>query len=300
MITAKEVTKHYGEKIALGGVNLNIPKGSIYGLLGPNGAGKTSFIRIMNQINAPDSGEILFNNRPLHITDISRIGYLPEERGLYKKMKVGEQVLYLAKLKGLTTAQAKERARSWFDRLDMRSFWDKKVEDLSKGMAQKVQFVTTVLHEPELLIFDEPFTGFDPINTNLIKNEIKRLNSEGATVIFSTHRMESVEEICTDIGLINNGNVMVEGPLLEIRKRYKDGTYSFTTTVPFKFEQNTFVSKGDIHTGYQTVLKLDVYPKDLVIDLAQKGQLIAFEEVLPKVSDIFIDIVQNGPKHNTL
>ena len=182
----------------------------------------------------------------------------------------------------------------------MRSFWDKKVEDLSKGMAQKVQFVTTVLHEPELLIFDEPFTGFDPINTNLIKNEIKRLNSEGATVIFSTHRMESVEEICTDIGLINNGTVMVEGPLLEIRKRYKDGTYSFTTTVPFEFEQTTFVSQGDIHTGYQTVLKLDVYPKDLVIDLAQKGQLIAFEEVLPKVSDIFIDIVQNGPKHNTL
>ena len=168
MITAKKVSKHYSKKIALDQINLNIPKGSIYGLLGPNGAGKTSFIRIMNQITAPDTGAVYFGDSPLQPSDIARIGYLPEERGLYKKMKVGEQVLYLAKLKGLTASQAKERARMWFERLDMVSFWDKKVEDLRKGMAQKVQFVTTVLHEPELLIFDEPFTGFDPINTNLI------------------------------------------------------------------------------------------------------------------------------------
>ena len=229
MIRAKDVRKQYGNKVALANINLNIPSGSIYGLLGPNGAGKTSFIRIMNQITAPDSGVVLFDNEPLKPADIGRIGYLPEERGLYKKMKVGEQVLYLAKLKGLSSSEAKSRAKEWFVRLEMEDFWEKKVEDLSKGMDQKVQFVTTVLHSPALLIFDEPFTGFDPINTNLIKNEIKRLNQEGATVIFSTHRMESVEEICDHIGLINNGKVMAEGLLLDIRKHYMNGTYAFTT-----------------------------------------------------------------------
>lgn len=296
MITAKKVSKHYNKKVALDQIDLNIPKGSIYGLLGPNGAGKTSFIRIMNQITAPDTGEVFFGEAPLQPSDIARIGYLPEERGLYKKMKVGEQVLYLAKLKGLTAAQAKERARMWFERLDMVSFWDKKVEDLSKGMAQKVQFVTTVLHEPELLIFDEPFTGFDPINTNLIKNEIKRLNQEGATVIFSTHRMESVEEICDHIGLINHGEVMVEGALLDIRKRYKNGTYSIVTSEPIDYTGEALVSSEVLHTGHSYVLKLDEYPTDLVVDLAKKGILVGFEEILPSVSDIFIEIVENGPK----
>ena len=296
MNTAKKVSKHYNKKVALDQIDLNIPKGSIYGLLGPNGAGKTSFIRIMNQITAPDTGEVFFGEAPLQPSDIARIGYLPEERGLYKKMKVGEQVLYLAKLKGLTATQAKERARMWFERLDMVSFWDKKVEDLSKGMAQKVQFVTTVLHEPELLIFDEPFTGFDPINTNLIKNEIKRLNQEGATVIFSTHRMESVEEICDHIGLINHGEVMVEGALLDIRKRYKNGTYSIVTSEPIDYTGEALVSSEVLHTGHSYVLKLDEYPTDLVVDLAKKGILVGFEEILPSVSDIFIDIVENGPK----
>jgi len=296
MITAKKVSKHYNKKVALDQVDLSIPKGSIYGLLGPNGAGKTSFIRIMNQITAPDSGEVYFGDELLQPSDIARIGYLPEERGLYKKMKVGEQVLYLAKLKGLTSAQAKQRARSWFERLDMVSFWDKKVEDLSKGMAQKVQFVTTVLHEPELLIFDEPFTGFDPINTNLIKKEIKRLNSEGATVIFSTHRMESVEEICDHIGLINNGQVMVEGPLLDIRKKYKNGTYSVVTKEPVEFNNEALVSSEVLHTGYSSILKFDEYPSEVIIDLARRGILVGFEEVLPSVGDIFIDIVENGPK----
>ena len=296
MIKAQNVTKQYGPKVALGGINLNIPKGSIYGLLGPNGAGKTSFIRIMNQITAPDSGAVYFGDRELMPSDIARIGYLPEERGLYKKMKVGEQVLYLAKLKGLSAAEAKSRAKEWFVRLEMESFWEKKVEDLSKGMAQKVQFVTTVLHKPELLIFDEPFTGFDPINTNLIKKEIKRLNQEGATVIFSTHRMESVEEICDHIGLINNGEVMVEGPLLDIRKHYMNGTYAFTTKDEHGFEGKDVLERDHVHTGYTATIKADEYPSGLIQELASKNQLLGFEEVLPSVSDIFIDIVNNGPK----
>lgn len=298
MITAKKVSKSYNDKVALDAIDLNVPKGSIYGLLGPNGAGKTSFIRIMNQITAPDSGEVLLDGKPLAPADISRIGYLPEERGLYKKMKVGEQVLYLARLKGLDTLQAKQRAKEWFERLEMDGWWEKKVEDLSKGMAQKVQFVTTVLHEPELLIFDEPFTGFDPINTNLIKDEIQRLNAKGATVIFSTHRMESVEEICNHIGLINHGEVMVEGGLLDIRKHYKDGTFAFVTKEPWNPEGAEVVRQEDDHVGYRTLIHTAEYPAAHVTELAQKGQLIGFEEVLPKVSDIFIDIVKNGPKTN--
>ena len=296
MIKAANVRKQYGNKVALNDINLNIPKGSIYGLLGPNGAGKTSFIRIMNQITAPDSGTVTFGDQELAPADIARIGYLPEERGLYKKMKVGEQVLYLAKLKGLNTAEAKSRAKDWFVRLEMESFWEKKVEDLSKGMAQKVQFVTTVLHKPELLIFDEPFTGFDPINTNLIKKEIKRLNEEGATVIFSTHRMESVEEICDHIGLINNGEVMIEGPLIDIRKHYMNGTYAFTTKDQQTFTALDVQERDHTHTGHRAIIKAENYPSKVVQDLAASGQLIGFEEVLPSVADIFIDIVENGPK----
>lgn len=296
MIRAKDVRKQYGNKVALANINLNIPSGSIYGLLGPNGAGKTSFIRIMNQITAPDSGVVLFDNEPLKPADIGRIGYLPEERGLYKKMKVGEQVLYLAKLKGLSSSEAKSRAKEWFVRLEMEDFWEKKVEDLSKGMAQKVQFVTTVLHKPALLIFDEPFTGFDPINTNLIKNEIKRLNQEGATVIFSTHRMESVEEICDHIGLINNGKVMVEGLLLDIRKHYMNGTYAFTTKEEQTFSGMDVLHRYLQHTGHTATIKSEAYPSALIQKLAIENQLLGFEEVLPRVSDIFIDIVNNGPK----
>ncbi len=296
MIRAKDVRKQYGDKVALANINLNIPSGSIYGLLGPNGAGKTSFIRIMNQITAPDSGVVLFDNEPLKPADIGQIGYLPEERGLYKKMKVGEQVLYLAKLKGLNSSEAKSRAKEWFVRLEMEDFWEKKVEDLSKGMAQKVQFVTTVLHKPALLIFDEPFTGFDPINTNLIKNEIKRLNKEGATVIFSTHRMESVEEICDHIGLINNGKVMAEGLLLDIRKHYMNGTYAFTTREEQNFSGMDVLHRDFQHIGHTATIKSEVYPSTLIQKLAKENQLLGFEEVLPRVSDIFIDIVNNGPK----
>ena len=297
MITATNVTKRYSQKLALDAINLSIPKGSVYGLLGPNGAGKTSFIRIMNQITAPDEGQVHFGDRALQPKDIARIGYLPEERGLYKKMKVGEQVLYLARLKGLSTAEAKLRAKKWFERLEMADFWEKKVEDLSKGMAQKVQFVTTVLHEPELLIFDEPFTGFDPINTNLIKREILRLSKEGATVIFSTHRMESVEEICDHIGLINNGQVMVEGPLLDIRKRYQNGTYSFVVKEAVEhWYEGTLLQESKHHTGHSYTVKFEHYPGTVVSELAAKGTLVAFEEVLPSVQDIFIEIVENGAK----
>lgn len=297
MIKATNVTKRYSQKLALDAINLSIPKGSVYGLLGPNGAGKTSFIRIMNQITAPDEGQVYFGDRTLQPRDIASIGYLPEERGLYKKMKVGEQVLYLARLKGLSTAEAKLRAKKWFERLEMADFWEKKVEDLSKGMAQKVQFVTTVLHEPELLIFDEPFTGFDPINTNLIKREILRLSEEGATVIFSTHRMESVEEICDHIGLINNGQVMVEGPLLDIRKRYQNGTYSFMVKEAVEhWGKGTLLQESKHHTGHSYTVKFESYPGTVVSELAAKGTLVAFEEVLPSVQDIFIEIVENGAK----
>lgn len=297
MIKATNVTKRYSQKLALDAIDLSIPKGSVYGLLGPNGAGKTSFIRIMNQITAPDEGQVYFGDRALQPRDIARIGYLPEERGLYKKMKVGEQVLYLARLKGLSTAEAKLRAKKWFERLEMADFWEKKVEDLSKGMAQKVQFVTTVLHEPELLIFDEPFTGFDPINTNLIKREILRLSEEGATVIFSTHRMESVEEICDHIGLINNGQVMVEGPLLDIRKRYQNGTYAFVVKEAVEhWGEGTLLEESKHHTGHSYTVKFERYPGTVVSELAEKGSLVAFEEVLPSVQDIFIEIVENGAK----
>jgi len=297
MIKATNVSKRYSQKLALDAINLSIPKGSIYGLLGPNGAGKTSFIRIMNQITAPDEGQVYFGDRILQPNDIERIGYLPEERGLYKKMKVGEQVLYLARLKGLRTTEAKLRAKKWFERLEMVDFWEKKVEDLSKGMAQKVQFVTTVLHEPELLIFDEPFTGFDPINTNLIKREILRLSKEGATVIFSTHRMESVEEICDHIGLINNGQVMVEGPLLDIRKRYQNGTYSFLVKKTVEhWGEGTVLQESKHHMGHSYMVKFKDYPGTMIGELAARGRLVAFEEVLPSVQDIFIEIVENGPK----
>lgn len=300
MITAKNVVKSYSRNLVLDDINLHIPKGSIYGLLGPNGAGKTSFIRIINQITAPDKGEILLHNNPIKPSDIGRIGYLPEERGLYQKMKVGEQVLYLARLKGLNNSEAKERAKKWFDRLDMNHFWEKKVEDLSKGMAQKVQFVTTVMHEPELLIFDEPFTGFDPINSNLIKSEILRLREEGATVIFSTHRMESVEEICDHIGLINNGRVMVEGPLLDIRKHHQNGIYSFILKNPVnQWSEGTVLKEHKHHKGHSYTVKFEGYPGAVVGELANLGELVSFDEVLPSVQDIFIEIVEDSTKSNS-
>ena len=297
VLTVDNVCKNYGNFTALNNVSLSVPKGSIFGLLGPNGAGKTSLIRIINQITLPDSGRILLDGENLQPHHIQNIGYLPEERGLYKSMKVGEQALYLAQLKGMSYSEAKKKLKYWFEKFEITDWWNKKIQELSKGMAQKVQFVTTVLHEPELLIFDEPFTGFDPINTNLIKGEIQRLNENGATVIFSTHRMESVEEICNHIGLIDNGTVMIEGNLLDIRKHYKDGTFAFTTrTVIDDWGGHEVFLQREDPIGYLTVLKAAEFPKELVISLSQKGELVAFEEVLPTVNDIFIEIVKNGPK----
>ncbi|HZH70625.1 MAG TPA: ATP-binding cassette domain-containing protein, partial [Flavobacteriaceae bacterium] len=225
LLVAENIYKHYGNHTALNNISISVPEGSIFGLLGPNGAGKTTFIRIINQITMPDQGSVTLDGEMLKPEHVQYIGYLPEERGLYKSMKVGEQALYLAQLKGLSKSQAKERLKYWFDRLDIGDWWDKKIEELSKGMAQKIQFVVTVLHQPKLLIFDEPFSGFDPVNANLIKEEILQLQKEGATVIFSTHRMESVEELCGHIALINHANKVLDGKVSDIKISYKSNTY---------------------------------------------------------------------------
>lgn len=228
LFEAQNVTKQYGSTLALDRLSISVPAQSIYGLLGPNGAGKTTLIRIINQITGPDSGELFLDGRKLKPSDVADIGYLPEERGLYKKMKVGEQALYFARLKGLTKHEAMRRLKYWFKKLDIVDWWGKKVEELSKGMAQKVQFVTTVLHEPKLIIFDEPFTGFDPVNVNIIKNEILFLRERGATIIFSTHNMGSVEELCDNITLIDHGRSMLEGKVDEIRKSWAGNEYTVT------------------------------------------------------------------------
>lgn len=296
ILSIQEVSKFYGDYQALNSVSMEISKGSIFGLLGPNGAGKTSLIRIINQITGPDKGKILFDGKPLSPEHISRIGYLPEERGLYPKMKVGEQITYLARLKNLDKAAAKKTVKEWFQRFEIESWWDKNVEELSKGMQQKVQFIATVIHKPDLLIFDEPFTGFDPINTNLIKSEIRRLRDEGATIIFSTHRMESVEEICDDIALINKANKILDGPIKEVKRSNKSHNFIFELEGDFK---------GTIPTGMQLLetsmkdgisqLKVSI-PDDnasaLIQQIMAKHQLVSFNEEIPSLNDIFIQKVQ--------
>ena len=305
LLVANNVSKSFGSFKALNNVSLEVPKGSVFGLLGPNGAGKTTLIRIINQITMPDSGSILLDGKPLHPNDIKNIGYLPEERGLYKSMKVGEQVMYLAQLKGLSKTEAKERLNYWFDRLGIDDWWNKKIQELSKGMAQKIQFVVTVLHQPKLLIFDEPFSGFDPINANLIKDEILRLKEEGATIIFSTHRMESVEEICDHIALIDKSNKILDGKLIDIKRAYKSNTYkvgivpnnpdTIQEILKEKFDSVPIYFRS-INDEKQYKIKL---PKassknDLVNHLTSLGQLSHFEEVIPSVSDIFIETIQNN------
>ncbi len=299
-IEAINVSKSYQEHIALDSLSVKIPKGSIYGLLGPNGAGKTTFIRLLNQITAPDSGEILFDGKPLKPTDIQRIGYLPEERGLYKKMKVGEQSLYLAKLKGLSDAEAKKRLKYWFEKFEIAQWWNKKIEELSKGMAQKIQFVTTVLHEPELLIFDEPFSGFDPINTNLIKSEIQELKKKGATIIFSTHRMESVEEICDHIALINKSKKILEGPVASIKNEFRTNRYvvsGIPATEPLKLPESVIQESIRSTNGIMNMtfkLEDSVGPNDLLKTLIPQMEIHDFNEVIPSVNDIFIQKVQGN------
>lgn len=305
LLVVNNVSKSYGDYKALSEVSIEVEKGSVFGLLGPNGAGKTTLIRIINQITMPDSGSVMLDGEPLRPEHIQYIGYLPEERGLYKTMKVGEQVLYLAQLKGLTKKQAKERLKYWFDRLDIGDWWDKKIQELSKGMAQKIQFVVTVLHNPKLLIFDEPFSGFDPINANLIKDEILKLRDDGATIIFSTHRMESVEEMCDHIALIHKSKKILDGRLVDIKRQYKNNIYEIGLITPnpavtsaelkekFEVFPATFKSIND-ELQYKVKVPDSVATNDFVNFLTSKGQLTHFVEVIPSASDIFIETIQKN------
>ncbi|KJD34700.1 ABC transporter ATP-binding protein [Tamlana nanhaiensis] len=305
LLEVNNVSKKFGTFTALNHVSLAVPKGSIFGLLGPNGAGKTTLIRVINQITMPDTGEVFLDGEKLQEKHIKAIGYLPEERGLYKSMKVGEQALYLAQLKGLSKAEAKKRLTYWFDRLEIGDWWNKKIQELSKGMAQKVQFVVTVLHEPKLLIFDEPFSGFDPINANLIKDEILHLRDQGATVIFSTHRMESVEELCDDIALINKSNKILDGKLTEVKRQYKSNTFEvgLRTENSLALEQE-LADKFSVSKAYfktlDDELKLNIKlsenhkPNDLLSFLTTKAEVSHFVEVIPSVNDIFIQTVKNN------
>ncbi|MER3376274.1 MAG: ATP-binding cassette domain-containing protein [Allomuricauda sp.] len=304
ILVAKNVSKTYGNYTALSNISLNIPKNCIYGLLGPNGAGKTSFIRIINQIIYQDSGEILFDGEPLAPKHISLIGYLPEERGLYKSMKVGEQALYLARLKGLSKTEAKTRLKYWFDRLDIGDWWNKKVQELSKGMAQKVQFIVTVLHQPKLLIFDEPFSGFDPINANLIKDEILQLKEQGTSIIFSTHRMESVEELCEYIALIHKSEKILDGKLSDIKKAYKNNIFNVGLHVQHNEEalMKTLEEKFNIMapkfdgTEHQLDFKIQLPSEQtagILAELSSMANVNRFEETIPSANDIFIQTVNN-------
>lgn len=305
LLVAENISKQFGEFTALNNISLEIPRGSIFGLLGPNGAGKTTFIRIINQITMPDSGRMLLDGHPLHPEDIQHIGYLPEERGLYKSMKVGEQALYLAQLKGLSKAEAKERLGYWFEKLQIQDWWGKKIQELSKGMAQKVQFVVTVLHRPKLLIFDEPFSGFDPVNANIIKDEILQLRNEGATILFSTHRMESVEEMCDYMALIHRGNKLLDGEVNEIKRRYKSNTFEvgLSSNEPDllrKDLEERFEISGTEFKSINDDLKLKIRigeqasPNDLLNYLTSRAQINHFVEVIPSVNDIFIKTVTSN------
>ena len=291
---AKDVVKEYGDYIALNKVSITVPKGSIYGLLGPNGAGKTTLMRIINQITAPDSGSLIFDGAPLSKHHISDIGYLPEERGLYKKMKVGEQALYLAQLKGMSYDEALEKLKFWFEKLDILSWWNKKVEELSKGMAQKIQFVVTVIHEPRLLIFDEPFSGFDPINAAIIRKEILELSKKGTTIIFSTHRMESVEEICDHIALINKAQTILEGPIEEIKKKFANNSYEVITTDEILSENNFFSIINQKETKYSLLLKEGKTQQEALQSIIQQTEIISFRKEIPSMEEIFIKAINNA------
>jgi len=300
LFEAKEIVKKYTGHTALNHVSIAVPKQSIFGLLGPNGAGKTSLIRIINQITAPDSGELLFNGKKLVPEDVYRIGYLPEERGLYKKMKIGEQAIYLAQLKGLSAPEAKKRLIEWFKKFDILDWWNKKVEDLSKGMAQKIQFIVTIIHQPELLIFDEPFSGFDPINVNLLKREILNLRDQGTTIIFSTHNMASVEEVCDHIALIDKAETILEGEVNEIKNRFKQNIFEVVvdgnTEVLEKNLQKVFQleSSAKSDSGHRLIIKMDARysSNDLVKIILEHSNLISFREILPNMNEIFIHMVE--------
>lgn len=304
ILEVQNVNKAFANHVALDNVSLEVPRGKVYGLLGPNGAGKTTLIRIINHITAPDSGTVLFDGHQLTAADLGNIGYLPEERGLYKKMKVGEQALFFARLKGLSKAEATQSLKSWFERLEISSWWDKKVEELSKGMAQKVQFIVTVLHNPKLLIFDEPFSGFDPINANVLKNEILKLRDQGATVIFSTHNMGSVEELCDNITLINKSKNILTGSVADLRRHYSDNKYE----LGFEGDTRELIaaispmvkSVEPILTGSENhnIVRFSLYnPDDTRTVLAEVNPIAmirTFQPLLPSMDEIFIKTVESN------
>ena len=291
LLSAEEVVKRYGDYTALNKVNISVPKSSIYGLLGPNGAGKTTLMRIINQITAPDSGRVLFDGKPLNKEHIKEIGYLPEERGLYKKMKVGDQALYLAQLKGMSYSEAIKKLRFWFEKLDITSWWHKKVEELSKGMAQKIQFVVTVIHQPKLLIFDEPFSGFDPINASIIRDEILNLRKNGTTIIFSTHRMESVEEICDHIALINKSKTILEGPINKIKAEFQDENYEVVIDSNQLRNSERFDVLSQNKNKFEIKINSKNELKEVIDFINQNHNIISFKKNLASIEDIFIKTV---------
>ncbi len=299
---AVDIDKQYANHLALNKVSIDVPKAKIFGLLGPNGAGKTTLIRIINQITAPDSGQLFFDGRPLKADDVYRIGYLPEERGLYKKMKVGEQAVYLARLKGLSKADAVKKLKYWFDKFEILPWWDKKIEELSKGMQQKIQFIVTILHEPELLIFDEPFSGFDPINTNLLKQEILALKEKGVTIIFSTHNMASVEEICDNIALINKSVKILDGRVEDIKQQFKTNQFECTYAGDFNAAASVISQKSILLEHRENhvthYLKAELNPSvsnnEFLTALINKVTITSFNEVIPSMDDIFIKVVEKA------
>jgi ABC-2 type transport system ATP-binding protein len=307
ILSAKNIVKRYASHTALDDVSIEIPEKSIFGLLGPNGAGKTSLIRIINQITGPDEGQIFFEGKPLSQKDIERIGYLPEERGLYKKMEVGEQALYLAQLKGMKKQEAKKKLKEWFTKFEIDGWWNKKVEELSKGMQQKVQFIVTVLHAPKLLILDEPFSGFDPINANIIKNEILELKAKGSTILFSTHNMGSVEELCDYIALINRSKKILDGSVKEIRKQYRSSIYEiefsgnmmgFTNALWTFGKLGVHTSEGE-HNKAQVELSSGATANQLLQAILPVVDIHSFREIIPSMNDIFIRKVNEGNETGT-
>lgn len=301
LIECKNVCKNFGTKVALDNVNLDVPEGKIYGLLGPNGAGKTTMIRIINRITIPNSGEVLFNGRPITQRDVEKIGYLPEERGLYRKMEVGDQAMYLAQLKGMSEKDARTELKKWFVKFGIQDWWKKKVEELSKGMAQKVQFITTVVHKPSLMILDEPFSGFDPVNAELIRKEILELKEQGATIILSTHNMESVEELCDNIALINKSHLVLSGGVDEIRRQYGNNhvelIYSGENVLAPVEGLFSVISDADDNGRHTAVLSLDHegLGNEVLTAVIGQGLLVnSFKELLPRMNDIFIKLVTEG------
>lgn len=306
LFQANNVVKEYAGHVALSGVSISVKEASVFGLLGPNGAGKTTLIRIINQITAPDSGELYFEGRALKSDDIYRIGYLPEERGLYKKMKVGEQAVYLAQLKGMSKKDALKNLKYWFEKFEIQAWWGKKVEELSKGMAQKVQFITTVIHRPKLLIFDEPFTGFDPINTNLIKNEILELKKQGTTIIFSTHNMSSVEEICDHIALINQSKKILDGQIDAVKQQFKTNTFEviYRGDSPNLYHglERHFNILEQVQSAHTNQMKIQLNAgqtnNELLRLLMNQFEIVSFKELVPSMNEVFINVVEKANRAN--